>query len=580
LKLDLDPILAIPGVWNLTAETIAQKCPAEGFRTNPFFHWSGKSEGAKDRAVFSTHPYDNVTVDLTLFGGKVPVEEAIFDMKDGKVARVQMTMSGQSEKDDPSSEEVGKHKDTCETALSSLLATQPVPSARLFGFKAAKNAKTLTWKNDAAIAALDYSAGGRVLGVSLAPASTGLAALLTRPVRVSRGGDEFFINLDPLLSVPNLWSLTPDKVETDFGMSGEAESPFYQWLTSDKSGVRFSRHPYSNVTVELSAFNGSVPVDELVIEFTGGKATRATASLYNRGDGGEIKRVDFEQRYKASGVAIGKLLGVRPVERRPNAQTAIKISGWIWTAPAALTSLEYNTSALAGGAPEFLRLKLAPPSAREAFASDTGQTIRKTALGKSELPKFVKREANGDVYVSGVPMVDQGDKGYCVVAACQRLFGYMHIPVDQHELAQVAGTDAQRGTNSGDMEDALKKIDNRFKVNYKPLAYRLRSGGMGVPYGNRITEIDGAKFSKIVQEYTGKGIPLLWALELGRFPEEPPNAAQGGGGHMRLIIGSNSKTGELLFTDSWGAGHELKRMKMNDAFQASMAVYVIEPKEY
>ena len=55
------------------------------------------------------------------------------------------------------------------------------------------------------------------------------------------------------------------------------------------------------------------------------------------------------------------------------------------------------------------------------------------------------------------------------------------IPVDQHELAQVAGTDAQRGTNSGDMEDALKKIDNKFKVNYKPLAYRLRSGGMGVP---------------------------------------------------------------------------------------------------
>ena len=455
-----------------------------------------------------------------------------------------------------------------------------MPGARLFGFKAAKNAKTLTWTGASAIAALDYSAGDRVLAVSLAPVSTGMAALLSKPVRVSRGDDEFFVNLDPLLSVPNLWSLTPDKVEAQFGMTGEAESPFYQWLTSDKSGVRFSRHPYSNVTVDLSVFNGSVPVDELVIEFTGGKATRATASLYNRGDGGEIKRVDFEQRYKTSGVAMGKLLGVRPIERRPNAQTAIKISGWIWTAPAALASLEYNTDALAGGAPEFLRLKMASPTAREAFASDTGQTMRKTALGKSDLPRFVKREANGDAYVSGVPMVDQGDKGYCVVAACQRLFGYMHIPVDQHELAQVAGTDATRGTNSGDMEDALKKIDSRFKVNYKPLAYRLRSGGMGVPYGNRINEIDSAKFSKVVQEYTGKGVPLLWALELGRFPEEPSNAAQGGGGHMRLIIGTNAKTGELLFTDSWGAGHELKRMKMNDAFQASMAVYVIEPKEY
>jgi hypothetical protein len=64
------------------------------------------------------------------------------------------------------------------------------------------------------------------------------------------------------------------------------------------------------------------------------------------------------------------------------------------------------------------------------------------------------------------------------------------------------------------------------------------------------------------------------------YPEDPPNAAQGGGGHMRLIIGTNTKTGDLLFTDSWGAGHELKRMKMADAYKASMAVWVIEPKQY
>ena len=88
----------------------------------------------------------------------------------------------------------------------------------------------------------------------------------------------------------------------------------------------------------------------------------------------------------------------------------------------------------------------------------------------------------------------------------------------------------QRGTGSADMEAALKKIDSRFKVNYKPLAYRLRSGGMGVPYGSRISEVDQAKFARIVQDYTGKGIPLLWALELGRYPEEPANAAQSGGG--------------------------------------------------
>jgi hypothetical protein len=277
---------------------------------------------------------------------------------------------------------------------------------------------------------------------------------------------------------------------------------------------------------------------------------------------------------------MGKLLGVRPIERKPNSQTAIKVSGWIWTAPAALASLEYNTAALSGGNPEFLRLKMAPPTERDAFASDTGQTMRKTALGRSELPKFVKREASGDVYIGGVPMVDQGDKGYCVVASCQRLFGYMRIPVDQHELAQVAGTDAQRGTSSRAIMETLEKIDSRFKMNYKPLALRLMSGGMGVPYGNRMTQVDLEKFTKHIQDYTAKGVPLLWALELGVYPEEPANAAQGGGGHMRLIIGHNAKTGDILFTDSWGAGHELKRMKLGDAFKATSGVWVIEPKDY
>ncbi|MFZ4765649.1 MAG: C39 family peptidase [Roseimicrobium sp.] len=576
LKLDLDALLAVPTVWGLTAETLPKKCPAEGFRSNPFFVWSGSSEGAKDRAIFSRKPYNNIKVDLTLFGGTVPVEQAVFEMKDGKVASVQVTASAQNATPDA----LAQWKAACESAASKTAGGSPMPGARLFGFKAAKNVKTMTWAGPTGVAALDFSAEDKVLGYSLAPAGTSVGALLARPLRVPQAGEELFVNLDPLLALPTLWSLTPDKLEADFAISGFKESPFYQWLTADKSGVRFSKHPYSNINVDLNIFDGSVSADELVIEFTGGKATRASISLFNRGDSGEIARPEFERRFKSAGVSMGKLLGVRPTERKPSAQTVVKISGWIWTGPTALASLEYNTEALSGGAAEFLRLKLAEPSARDAFASESGQSIRSNALGKAELPKFVKRESNGDVYVSGVPMVDQGDKGYCVVAACQRLFSYLRIPVDQHELAQIAGSDATRGTNSQEIDDTLKKIDSRFKVKYKPLAYRYTSGRLGVPYGNRVNDVDADKFTKSVEDYTSKGIPMLWALELGRFPEEPANAAQAVGGHMRLIIGANSKTGDVLFTDSWGAGHELKRMKMGDAYRATTALWIIEPKEH
>lgn len=580
MKLSLDSLITLPGLWELTPESLSDKCAAPGFRNNPFFHWLGRTEGAKERAVFSRKPYGNVSVELTMLGGKLPLEEAVFAMKDGKVASVQITVSGREAESKLPADAVIRLKAECETALSTMLGTQPVPGARMFGFSSAKNAKTITWSGAAAVAALDASEADGLLGLSLATVGTGIPALLAQPLRAAGGSDGLFVNLDSLLTMPALWTLSPDQLEASFAISGFKESPFYQWLTADRSGVRFSRKPFSNVSVDLSIFGGAVPVDEAVIEFTGGKASRATVSLYNRGDSGEVSRAEFEQRYKTAGAAVGTMLGVRPVERKPSAQTVVKISGWVWTAPAALASLEYNTEALSGGQPEFLRLKLAAPTARDAFASETGQSIKKTAKGKSELPKFVKRESNGDVYVGSVPMVDQGDKGYCVVASCQRLFGYMGIPVDQHELAQVAGSDAERGTNSRDMEEALKKIDSRFKVNYKALAYRLRSGGMGVPYGSRISEVDEAKFARIIQDYTAKGIPLLWALELGRYPEEPANAAQAGGGHMRLIIGANTKTGDVIFTDSWGAGHELKRMKMADAYRASTAVWVIEPKEY
>jgi hypothetical protein len=86
------------------------------------------------------------------------------------------------------------------------------------------------------------------------------------------------------------------------------------------------------------------------------------------------------------------------------------------------------------------------------------------------------------------------------------------------------------------------------------------------------------KFRKNVVELTGRGVPLLWGLELGIYPENGEKALQFGGGHMRLIIGVNEKTDELLFSDSWGAGHEMKRMSMKDAYVVTKGLYMIEPQ--
>jgi hypothetical protein len=46
---------------------------------------------------------------------------------------------------------------------------------------------------------------------------------------------------------------------------------------------------------------------------------------------------------------------------------------------------------------------------------------------------------------------------------------------------------------------------------------------------------------------------------------------------MRLIIGYNAKTSELLYSDSWGAEHALKRMPMDEACAMTTGMYYIEP---
>jgi hypothetical protein len=112
------------------------------------------------------------------------------------------------------------------------------------------------------------------------------------------------------------------------------------------------------------------------------------------------------------------------------------------------------------------------------------------------------------------------------------------------------------------------------------LAYRYSSGALAVRSGSRVADINEAKFQKLIQEHTSRGVPLLWALVLGIYPEQPQISLQAGGGHMRLILGYNEAKREVIFTDSWGAGHELKRMKLDHAYQASVALYVIEPKGY
>ncbi len=209
-------------------------------------------------------------------------------------------------------------------------------------------------------------------------------------------------------------------------------------------------------------------------------------------------------------------------------------------------------------------------------------------------------------------MVDQGQKGYCVVASTERVMRYYGTDVDSNELAQVANSSAEGGTSLDAMRDSMKKLTARLRVkvreiekfdvreirallkDYNRAAKRLDHPeipdpgnfiDVGALYGAMNGEVlkearthnksDFNRFRRDVQASIDKGIPLLWSVQLGLVSEK--GLSQAAGGHMRLIIGYNEKTEEIIYSDSWGAGHEKKRMKADDAWTITTSLMTVSP---
>jgi hypothetical protein len=88
---------------------------------------------------------------------------------------------------------------------------------------------------------------------------------------------------------------------------------------------------------------------------------------------------------------------------------------------------------------------------------------------------------------------------------------------------------------------------------------------------------DTKKFAKLIKKYIDKGTPLMWSMTTGIHAEF---GTQSGniGGHMRTIIGYNEKTGEILYSDTWGKGHELKRWSTEQVFTVTSSIYELRPR--
>lgn len=391
--------------------------------------------------------------------------------------------------------------------------------------------------------------------------------------------------------------------------------------------ARFSTDPASQGAAAFpssSSSAGTAPA-------TDGRLSAIQVSIYNRGDSGDISKSQFDTLVQQSRAALNSLTRVMPVERRTDYGSAVQSRGLVWATSTSRFLLEWsdtpeNPSKAINYRAEFVRLRINPQGeepktfleqqrAQSTLAAGAGppKTVR-----ASELPARVVRDADGGERLPNIPMVDQGRKGYCVTAATERILRYYGIDVDQNELAQIANADAARGTNPEVMFDALKQLASRFRIqviteyriSYPDLVREINdynrvartapktlganvidTRASGMSYGAIRRQMNGellleaktklnpaylTTFERNVKARIERGLPLLWSVQLGLLPEEKLNP-QAHGGHMRLIIGFNPRTHEIYYSDTWGPGHELKKMPVANAWTITDGLFTLEP---
>ena len=406
--------------------------------------------------------------------------------------------------------------------------------------------------------------------------------------------------LDPLLANPALWSMN----QPDF--EAAAKGLGFRWVSQAQDSARAAGGG-------LTLFG--LPAVEAITRFEGDRMKEFTVAIYARGDAGGLTKEAYDALVRNAVETFNRTTGVKFAVRGKDPTNAVKADGLIWSTPQGQYLLEYSATKEVKSRDipfraEFVRLEVTPPQKTVSLLS---ANIPTAGRGKFNGAQHVKRDAaSGDVVIGDVPMVDQGQKGYCVVAATERVMRYYGTQVDANELAQIANSDADGGTSYNGMFAALKKVGSRLKVRVRQLEesnvkgvlelvkdynrVAKKSGappvpdpGLSIDVGQIYRQMqlaslkeartrsrsDLARFQREIQQHVDQGVPLLWSVQLGIVAE--PGIPQNAGGHMRLITGYNLKTSELVFTDSWGAGHEQKRMAMDDGWTITTGMAAIEP---
>ncbi len=190
---------------------------------------------------------------------------------------------------------------------------------------------------------------------------------------------------------------------------------------------------------------------------------------------------------------------------------------------------------------------------------------------RKELLSRVSKRPNGDVVIEGIPMFRQGMRPYCAVSTLGMATHYLGLRMGTNALAAGA-----RFRNTGSAQGA--KLLDLYRAAAEESGARLQRG----------SRFDFRK----AQNYIEKGFPIVvWrryspernllhiAAAKGATLPEPDRADRAAWpgkkspAHASVVTGFNTKTGEVIFSESWGEQARDKRIRGEELEATSYAVF-------
>jgi hypothetical protein len=383
----------------------------------------------------------------------------------------------------------------------------------------------------------------------------------------------------PLLEGDNpLWKTKPEAVATRLKWPRESQTPTQtSFRAYPNEEYRFAgARPFS---AALYGENGQTTGLSLVFA-NRGDSFGAKGSAEEHFDRDEELPADALSRLKAAikadadaiAATLTGVLGEPEKQNYGEGEGRRRVLRWDWLGHAFLLSEEDE---------QYVGLAIVPSE----FADARGKTARiSDASVRERIRASVEKRPHGDVVIANLPMVDQGPKGYCAPATCERAMRHVGISADMYLLAVAGGTGLGGGVSVERMLQTIgrdiKRKGRSFDTFGGPLSLKKLAKYIddGLPVLWRMDSVDA--FNELANARTKERKSVTdwdaWKQKLAADDEGGKIVSDDKHAHCTMIIGYNKETGEIAFSDSWGQRFTERWVRVEEAQAVSKgAFYVI-----